>query len=260
MKTYYQREEVAKKARRDSASEATAFGVASIQEEVEDLQADQILPWRTRSGKAATTSLVAPEQPELPKRQRKHMVRKLKESKYVEAEEEATELVTREVRRKKINDEVVQRVVELASQITVPASSLVKEDAAQAAHQVIEAAAMVQEFAAFEAEVVGMVDVAEAKEGNTGTSEAAESSEAHEGKSDALQSNIDIVELGSSSDTRTNSTTSSSSSISSSDEDDVPLSKMYSSINKIPSTKTSQKADDTFEPMYPSVQERMIDM
>jgi len=230
----------------------------SIQEGVEDLQADQILPERTRSGKAATTSSSSPEQAAIPKRKRKHVVRKLKESKYVEAEDvsvEATEFVTREVRRKKINDEAVQRAVELASQ-TVPASSLVKEDAAQAAHQVIEAALVIQELATSEAEVLGMVEAAEAKEGNVGTSEVPESSEAHEGKSDALQTNIDIVELGSSSDTITDSP---STSCSSSDEDDVPLSKMYSSINKTPSTKTSQKPDDTFKPMYPSVQERMID-
>jgi len=132
----------------------------------------------------------------------------------------------------------------------------VKEDAAQATHQVIEAAAVIQELAASEAEVLGIVEVAEAKEGNDGTSEA------HEGMTDAFNSNIDIVELGSSLDTKTNSpSSSSSSSISSSDEDDVPLSKMYSSINKTPSkTKTSQKPDDIFEPMYPSVQERIIDM
>ena len=191
----------AKKARRDSASEATTSGVPSIQEEVEDLQADQILPERTRSGKAATTSSIAPEQPAIHKRKRKNVVRKLKESKYVEAEDvsaEATELVTREVRRKKINDEVVQRVVELASQITVPASSLAREYAVEAAQQVIEAAAMIQKLAASEAEVVGMVEAIEAKEGNAGTLEAPESLEAHEGKTDALNSNIDIVELGSS--------------------------------------------------------------
>jgi len=50
----------------------------------------------------------------------------------VEAEEdsaEATELVTREVRRKKVNDEAVQRAVELEIQIKVPASSLAREDA-----------------------------------------------------------------------------------------------------------------------------------
>jgi len=100
----------AKKARKDKAPEATNFGVASIQEEVEDLEADKILPERTRSGKAATTSMTALEQSAIPKKKRKHVVRKLKESKYVEADEEsaeATQLVTREVRRKKVNDEAV---------------------------------------------------------------------------------------------------------------------------------------------------------
>jgi len=154
--------------------------------------------------------------------------------------------------------------VELASQITVPASSLVKEDAAQAAHQVIEVVAVIQEVAASEAKVLGIVDTIEVKEGNVGTSEAAETSEAQEGMTDAFNSNIDIVELGSNSETQTDSPSSSSSSSSSSSEtqtDDVPLSKMYSSINKTPSkAKTSQKPDDTFEPMYPSVQERLIDM
>jgi len=255
----------AKKARKDNAHEATGSGVASIQEEVEDLEADKILLERTRSGKAATTSSISPKQPSIPKRERKHVVRKLKESKYVEAEEEsaeATELVTREVRRKRVNDEVVQRVVELASQIEVPASNLAREDAVEAAQQVIESAVVVQELAASEAEVLAMVGTAEAKEGNAGTSEALESQEAPEGKSDALHTDIDIVEVGSSSDIRTNSPSTSSSSISSSDEDDIPLSKVYSLINKTPSTstKTTQKPDDTFEPMYPSVEERMIGM
>ena len=168
----------AKKARKDNAPEATGSSLASIQEEVEDLEADKILPERTMSGKAATTSSISPEQPAIPKRKRKHVVRKLKESKYVEAEEEsteATELVTREVRRKRVNDEVVQRAVELASQIKVPASSLAKEDAAEAAQQVIEAAVVVQELAASEAEVLATVGTAEAKEGNVGNSEATES-------------------------------------------------------------------------------------
>jgi len=81
----------AKKARKDNAPEATGSGVASIQEEVEDLEDDNILPERTWSGKAATTSSIAPEQPVIPKRKRKHVVRKLKESKYVEVEEESAE-------------------------------------------------------------------------------------------------------------------------------------------------------------------------
>jgi len=65
----------AKKARRDNASEGTTSGVPSIQEEVEDLQADQVIPERTRSGKAATTSSTAPEQPAISKKKRKHIVK-----------------------------------------------------------------------------------------------------------------------------------------------------------------------------------------
>jgi len=117
-----------KKAKKDKASEATSSEVATIQEEVEDLEANKILPDRTRSGKAATTSMTAPGQPSIPKRKRKHVVRKLKETKYVEDEEqvaEATQLMSREVRRKKVN-EVVQRAVELAKHIEVPASRLQK--------------------------------------------------------------------------------------------------------------------------------------
>jgi len=68
-----------KKAKKDKAPEATGSGVASIQEEVEDLEADKILPERTKSGKAATTSSIALEQPAIPKRKRKHVVRKLKD-------------------------------------------------------------------------------------------------------------------------------------------------------------------------------------
>jgi len=125
----------AKKARKNKAPEATGFGVASIQEEVEDLEADKILPKRTRSGEATTTSMTAHEQPAIPKKKRKHVIKKLKESKYVEDEEEsveATQLVTREVRRKKVTDEAAQRAVELASQIEVPASSIAREDVAEA--------------------------------------------------------------------------------------------------------------------------------
>jgi len=65
--------------------------------------------------------------------------------------------------------------VELASQITVPASNLAREDAAEAAQQVIEVAVVVQELAASEAEVLATVGTAEAKEGNVGNSEATES-------------------------------------------------------------------------------------
>jgi len=211
--------------------------------------------------------MTAPEQPSIPKRKRKHVVRILKESNYVEEEEqsaEATQLVTREVKRKKVNDDAVQRALELAKQIEVPASSIAREDAAEAAQQVIEAAEVVQELAATGAKVLALVGSEEAKEGNAGTSEAPVSSEAHEGMFDTLHTEVEIVVLGSSSsDTRSNSP-SSSSSTSSSNEDNIPLSKVYSTINKAlspsTSTKTTQQPDDTFVPMYPSVEERLIGM
>jgi len=76
----------------------------TIQEEVQNLEPARNLDKRTRSGKSAETS-----QPQLaqsiPKKKRKHHVRKLKESPCVIEEEEqieaATNLVTREVRRKR---------------------------------------------------------------------------------------------------------------------------------------------------------------
>ena len=88
--------------------------------------------------------------------------------------------MTREVRRKKVNDEAVQRAVKLARQIEVLASIIVREDAVEAAQQVIEVAKVVQELAASEAVVLALVESEEAKEGKAGTSEAPVSPEAPE--------------------------------------------------------------------------------
>jgi len=63
-----------KKVRRDSVSEGTTSGVPSIQEEVEDLQTDQVLLERTRSGQAVTTSSTVPKQPAIPKGKRKRVI------------------------------------------------------------------------------------------------------------------------------------------------------------------------------------------
>jgi len=41
--------------------------------------------------------------------------------------------VTREVRKKKVNDDVVQRALELAKQLEIPAEVLTKESSAAAA-------------------------------------------------------------------------------------------------------------------------------
>ena len=101
----------AKRVKKEKVVEATGSEVATIQEEVEDLEADTILPKRTRRGKAAATSQSAPIQPSIPKRKRKHNVRKLKESRYIEDEDqiaEATNLVTRELKKKKPADHPLQ--------------------------------------------------------------------------------------------------------------------------------------------------------
>ena len=63
----------------------------------------------------------------------------------------------------------------------------------------IKAAEVVQELAANEAEVLALVASEEAKEGNTATSEAPDSPEAPEGISETLHTDVEIVELGSSS-------------------------------------------------------------
>jgi len=259
----------ARKAKKDKASEATGSEVATIKEQVEDLEADKILTDRTRNGKATTTSQSAPEQPFIPKRKRKHVVRKLKESKYVEDEEqvtEATQLVLREVWRKKVNDDVVQKALELAKQIEIPVEVLIKDSSAAAAKEVIKAAEVVQELAATEAEGLALVTSEQAQEGNTAASEAPDSPEAPEGIYETLHTVVEIVQLGSSSSSDIGSSSpSSSSSTTSSDLDDIPLSKFYTTLNKAltpsPSTKTTKKPDyDTFVSMYPSIEERLIGM
>jgi len=189
---------------------------------------------------------------------RKHIVRKLKELKYVEEEDqiaEATKLVTREVRRKEVNDDAVQKALELAKQIEIPTEVLTKELSTAAAQEVIKAAEVVQELAATKAEGLALVTSEEDQEGNTAASEAPDRSKAPEGIYETLHTDVEIVELGpsSSSNIRSNSPSSSSS-----DLDDIPLSKVYSTHNKAllpsPSTKTTKKPDyDTFVPMYPSV-------
>jgi hypothetical protein len=92
-----------------------------------------VLNKRTRSGKTAASSQVAPEQPPVPKKKRKTAIRELKESSYVAEEEEgieaATELVTREVKKKKAEDAAtLAKIKELAKGTEVPTSSIARED------------------------------------------------------------------------------------------------------------------------------------
>jgi len=98
-----------------------------------------------------------------------------------------------------------------------------------------------------------MVEATEVAQEEAGFSEAV-ASEAPEGNTNSLHTDAEIVNIESSttSDTRSNSTSSSTSY----DMDDIPLNKVYTTLNKAlspsPSTKTHKKPDyDTFVPMYP---------
>ncbi|RHN45306.1 hypothetical protein MtrunA17_Chr7g0229161 [Medicago truncatula] len=57
--------------------------ILTIQKEVEDLEADKILPKRIRSGKSAASSQYVPGQPSIPKKKRRKAIRKLKVADYV---------------------------------------------------------------------------------------------------------------------------------------------------------------------------------
>jgi len=71
--------------------------------------------------------------------------------------------VTREIRKKKVNDDAVQKALELAKQIKIPVEVLTKESLAADAQELIKAAEVVKELAATEAEGLAMVTTEEAQ-------------------------------------------------------------------------------------------------
>jgi len=97
----------AKKAKDVHQEQATGSEVPSIQDEVQDLELAKILNKRTNSGKTVGSSQSLPPQPSISKKKRKPSVRKMKISTYVIEEDEeieaATDLVTREVKRKSLH-------------------------------------------------------------------------------------------------------------------------------------------------------------
>jgi len=80
---YLEAEQPSKKAKKDKASEKLRIGgsgVPSVQEEAQELNPEEIINKKTRSGKAsAPATLSAPEQSPLKKRKRTPAPRKLKE-------------------------------------------------------------------------------------------------------------------------------------------------------------------------------------
>jgi len=111
----------------------------TIQEEVKDLEPAKVLNKRTRSGKEAEPSPPQPAKPSIAKKKRKHVVRKLKIAPEEEEVEEATEIVSREIIRKKEADvAALEKALQLAKEIEVPAEVLIKESTVEAAQLGIE--------------------------------------------------------------------------------------------------------------------------
>jgi len=110
-----------------------------------------------------------------------------------------------------------------------------------------------------------LVDTAEEVQKEAGYSEA-DASEAGKGNSDSLHTaEIVNIESSTTSDSRSTSASLSTFSSTSLDMDDIPLNKVYENLNKFlspsSSTKPQKKTDnDTFVPMYHSIEERIHDM
>ena len=191
----------------------------------------------------------------------KSAIRKLKIAEYVSEDEEqieaATDLVSRELKNKKaVNAATLQKIQELAKKIEVPASSIAREDVGTDAQEVIKAAEVEQELVATEASSLLMVVVEEVQKENVDCSEVGVSKAARGNPDFQHNANVIVVE---------SSSTTSSQSTSSSDIDNIPLNRVYENLHKALSPSSSTKLqkkpnDDTFEPMHPSVQERIHDM
>ena len=233
----------------------------TIQDEVQDLEPAKILNKRTRSGMLVGSSQPLPPQPSIPKKKRKHPVRKLKVSDYVMEEDDqveaATDLVTREVRRKRAAYEAtLQKAREISQEIGVFTEHLVKQSTVEAAHKVIELTENLQQLV-----VAGdLLDAAEEVQRKEATCLEADASKATRGNTDSHNIS-NVIEIESSSTSASHSTSVSTSS----DIDNIPLNKVYANLHKSlspsPSTKHQKKPDDdTFVPMYPYVLERICEM
>jgi len=227
----------AKKAKKDIVSEATGSGLSTIQEEVQDLEPVKVLKKRTKSGKKAVPSPPQLAQPSIPRRKRKHVVRKLK----IASKEEEDE------------DAALKKALQLAKEIEIPAEVLAKEYIVEAAQLGLELTENLQQMAVGDV----MVEATEVVQEQAGCSEALVASEAPEGNSNShTATEIVTIESSTSSETRSSPASLSSSSSTSSDIDDIPLNRVYTNLNKAlslsPSSKTHKKPiSDTFVPMYP---------
>jgi len=189
-------------------------------------------------------------------------VKKLKTAPEEEEIEEATKIVSREVRRRKEVDAALENALQLVKEIEIHAEVLAKKSTVEAAQLGLELTENLQQMTVADE----LVKATEGVQEEVGCSEVV-ALEAPKGNTDSLHTAAEIVNIESStySDSRSNPTSLSTSSPTSSDLDDIPLNKVYENLNKrlspSSSTKTQKKPDyDTFVPMYPSTKERIHDM
>jgi len=115
------------------------------------------------------TSQPQPAQPSIPTRKRKHVVKKLKIAPEEEDIEEATEIVSREVRRKKeVDAAALEKALQLGKEIEVPAEVLAKESTIEAAQLGIELTENLQQMAMADE----LVNATESVQEEVGCSEA----------------------------------------------------------------------------------------
>jgi len=258
---YLEAEKPTKRAKKEKASEKLKTGgsdVPTVQEEAQELNPDVIIPKKTRSGRAvdpATTTTPEQKTP-LKKRKRTTKPRKLKESVYVTEEVEgikaATELVTREVKRKKVEDaEALQKVLKIAKEIEVPASILSEGTIAIVVEEAIKNAEERQDLVTSEAEnlLLASDDVKGVQ------NESAAGSETISGNSSTHFE--PIIEIESES-TPSKSNFSSSST----DIDDIPIGIIFKSTTKGQSPKAKlhkkpSKPTAPYKPMDPPVHVRI---
>jgi len=160
-------EEPPKKSKKAKVVEATGSALSTIQEEVQDLEPVKVLNKRTRSGKEAEPAPSQPAQPSIPIRKKKAAVRKLKMTPEEEEVEEASELLTREVRRRKGTDATIEKSLQLAKEIEIPAEVLAKESTVEAAQLGLELTENLQQMI----EVDGVLKTAEDAQEEVGCSE-----------------------------------------------------------------------------------------
>jgi len=161
----------------------------------------------------------------------------MKVSSYVMEEEEepeaVTELVPREIGRKKaIDAAALQKALEIAKEIEVPAEVLLKESIVEAAHKVIKLSENLQQLVLT---VNGLNDAGKSQKEKTTCSEVV-ASEAPRGNTNSPDIS-NIINIGSSTTSASLSTFVSTSS----DMDDIPMDRVYANLPKSLSPSSSTK-------------------